>query len=476
MRLAFALLTAVICCSILRTSPCRAAEEEFTPDCLAALSDNKENAAQAIKTLRDAGPPGLEALISTYQAAIDRHRKDPAKTEPMWDRLSTALDAVAARRMRGPPGFTGTPTLPPQSTARASGKPILSLRLLGTLDTEFSCANSRFFRTVLYPNAAVGKTLRENYILHWQSHRPVPKLTIDFGDGRKIERTITGNSVHYILTPDGRVVDVIPGLYGPGAFLRALNNAGQLAKTTDQPNFAARFSTYHAQRLAETQVSWSADLQTLSLMSVPIASLNPAATKPTPTAMAGARITTSKMAVESRPLVAPSPDRQALASRTDDATWAKLAALHARDAHLDASSRAVILEKAGNAVLANRLTLSKRVVEDPTLVMIRNFERSVAEDTVRNEYLFHTQIHEWFVQNQIPSSLDDLNRKVYAQLFLMPHSDPWLGLARPTPIRRCRRMQPQSRRLIPPVSALRARGGHARVLPRRSRLASLAVT
>jgi hypothetical protein len=428
------LAVAVVCGSLLLPAACPAAEEEFTPACLAALSDKKEDAARAIKTLRDAGPPGLEALISTYQSAIDRHRKNPAKTEPMWDRLSTALDAVAAQKDAWAAGlYWYTNLASAERAARASGKPILSLRLLGTLDTEFSCANSRFFRTVLYPDAAVGKTLREHYILHWQSHRPVPKLTIDFGDGRKIERTITGNSVHYILTPDGRVVDVIPGLYGPAAFLRALDNAGQLAKTAGQPNFSQRLSTYHAQRLAETQVSWNADLQTLSLSSVPIASLNPAAPyvgaqQPRPTAMAGARITTSKMAVESRPLVALSPDRQVLASRTDDATWAKLAALHAKDARLDASSRAVILEKAGNAVQANRLTGSKRIVEDPTLVMIRNFERSVAEDTVRNEYLFHTQIHEWFVQNQIPPSLDDLNEKVYAQFFLMPRSDPWLGL------------------------------------------------
>ncbi len=60
--------------------------------------------------------------------------------------------------------------------------------------------------------------------------------------------------------------------------------------------------------------------------------------------------------------------------------------------------------------------------------MIRNFERSVAEDTVRNEYLFHGQIHEWFVRGQVPATLDDLNEKVYAQLFLMPRSDPYLGL------------------------------------------------
>ncbi len=88
----------------------------------------------------------------------------------------------------------------------------------------------------------------------------------------------------------------------------------------------------------------------------------------------------------------------------------------------------MILSKVPDAVAANQLTASKKIVEDPTVRMIRNFERSVAEDTVRNEYLFHGQIHEWFVRGQVPATLDDLSEKVYAQLFLMPRSDPYLGL------------------------------------------------
>src|SRR5205085_7822551 len=113
-----------------------------------------------------------------------------------------------------------------------SGKPILSLRLLGTLDSEFSCANSRFFRTVLYANAEVSKVLSERFVLHWQSVRPVPKVTIDFGDGRVVERTITGNSIHYVLSADGRVIDGIPGLFGPAAFLRELVEAAAHAAVT----------------------------------------------------------------------------------------------------------------------------------------------------------------------------------------------------------------------------------------------------
>ena len=49
-------------------------------------------------------------------------------------------------------------------------------------------------------------------------------------------------------------------------------------------------------------------------------------------------------------------------------------------------------------------------------------------DTVRNEYLLHRQIHEWFATGQSPRELRALNELVYAELFLTPSSDPWLGL------------------------------------------------
>ncbi len=434
MRFMLGRLGVLVLCSICAF---RSGGEDRTALCIATLSENKEDAVRAIAALRSAGPAGLEALISIYQAAIQRHRDNPTKSEPMWDRLSAALDGVAAQKDAWAAGLYWYTDLPAaQRAARESGKPILSLRLLGTLDTEFSCANSRFFRTVLYPNAAVSKTLRENYVLHWQSHRPVPKLTIDFGDGRKIERTITGNSVHYVLAPDGRVVDVIPGLYGPAAFLRALNDAGAIAALTDRPDFARRLAAYHQRPLAIVRQAWDADLRAVGMPAVSAVMLRQAAgqpvvaaaNQPKPTALAGAQISTSKMAVESRPLVALAPNRATLAASTDDETWAKIAALHAADTKLDASSRAVILSKAGGAVAANRVTTSKKEIEDPTVRMIRNFERSVAEDTARNEYLFHSQIHEWFVRNKAPANLDELNEKVYSQLFLMPRSDPWLGL------------------------------------------------
>ncbi len=56
----------------------------------------------------------------------------------------------------------------------------------------------------------------------------------------------------------------------------------------------------------------------------------------------------------------------------------------------------------------------------------------MALDTVRNEYMLRTKLHGWFVTEMAKSSnVETLNEMVYAQLFLTPRSDPWLGLYSP---------------------------------------------
>ena len=56
---------------------------------------------------------------------------------------------------------------------------------------------------------------------------------------------------------------------------------------------------------------------------------------------------------------------------------------------------------------------------------LRNLEKSISEDTMKNEYLLHSQIHRWLAVDTVPD-LDQLNKRVYAELFLTPDTDPWL--------------------------------------------------
>jgi hypothetical protein len=155
--------------------------------------------------------------------------------------------------------------------------------------------------------------------------------------------------------------------------------------------------------------------------------------KGTPTALHAARAATAKTMVDLNIVRALAPRVAQLKASTTDDAWARIAALpaHAEDAKLDEGSRALVRTKLPAAADAGRLAMAKRRVEDPLVRLVANFERSIAEDTVRNEYGFHRTIHEWFAGRLPETAAADvsrLNEKVYAELFLTPSSDPWLGL------------------------------------------------
>ncbi|MEO8584648.1 MAG: hypothetical protein ABI584_00660 [Acidobacteriota bacterium] len=177
------------------------------------------------------GPVRLASLLSSRHSEIEQMKLGLAAGEfrPEWTRLRAEIDAAAHQRDAAWSGLFWYTSLPEAlAAARREGKPVLSLRLLGRLDEELSCANSRFFRTALYANHAVSNELRKNWILHWESVRPAPKVTIDFGDGRTLVRTVTGNSIHYVLDASGKAIDVMPGLWGPEDFLRRVRGAASL--------------------------------------------------------------------------------------------------------------------------------------------------------------------------------------------------------------------------------------------------------
>lgn len=187
-----------------------------------AISDNSKESEIAISELRKLGATGLQTLFETYAAEIENFKKTGV-TDEKWTRIAKALDTVAMQKdVYASKLFWHKDLEKAQAEAKRTKKPILSLRLLGNLNEELSCANSRFFRAILYPNSQISNYLQTNYVLHWQSERPAPKITIDFGDGRKIERTITGNSIHYVLDKDGKVVDALSGLNSPQVFYEFL--------------------------------------------------------------------------------------------------------------------------------------------------------------------------------------------------------------------------------------------------------------
>jgi hypothetical protein len=429
--LSLALIALVVSSSPISAVAMTGGNSNLEPLARLAVSANPAESAPALTALRNQGPAGLDMLFRVYASEIARHVTEPAATgatDPRWLRLTAALDAVSQQRDSYASGlYWYTDLEKAKAAARAEGKPILSLRLLGNLTEEFSCANSRFFRAILYPDPAVSALLREHFILHWKSVRPAPRVTIDFGDGRKLERTLTGNSIHYILDGDGRPLDAIPGLYGPKAFLSELARAENLfrliASLTGRDKDAA-LRSYHLAAKRSTTSQWQADILRAGVIMNADDSIAEADGAPK-SAQQAAPVAVNKAAIELKTVrLVADGNRVSVATPApgDESTaWQKIAALHDGEVKLDARSIAVIRSQYHTL----------RPTHEALLRIINNLERNMAIDTVRNRYLLHSRIHQWFVDGVVKQDVDSLNERVYARLFLTPGSDPWLGLVTP---------------------------------------------
>lgn len=383
-----------------------------------AVSENAAESTAAIEELRALGPAGLEILLTQHADEINRHIAEPtAASTAQWQRITRALDQVGRQKNNFISGlYWYTDLEDAKHAAQETNKPILSLRLLGNLTDELSCANSRFFRTVLYPNAQIRDVLRDRFVLHWQSVRPAPRITIDFGDGRKLERTITGNSIHYVLDTHGQLIEALPGLYGPAAFLRGLAGAETLFQSLAGKNNGERntiLTAYYRDRANKISLAWLDDTKRIGgkvpdrLIVVP--SENGEALRVAPLAV-------TKAAVEIPTLRAMNAASEALGQVTDEQAWKQIAQLHQADYQLD--QRSIALIKRQNQSLS----------DDDLSRLIQKFQELVALDTVRNEYALHSKLYAWMMRPMSRADLEKFNDQVYATLFLTPKSDPWLGL------------------------------------------------
>jgi hypothetical protein len=381
-----------------------------------AIAPAEELSPAVVANLRAMGPAGLQQLL-------DRAASDPSAGESPG--FQAALDTVCAQHdCAASHLYWYTDLAAARAEARRTGKPILSLRLLGRLDEELSCANSRFFRAVLYPDPEVSRLLRDRFVLHWQSMRPVPKVTIDFGDGRRLVGTVTGNSIHYVLDANGRLVDALPGLNGPGAFLRFLEGtaaeAGRMA-ALDDAGYVRELKAYHIDRRAAAQAALTEDFRRLGAVDPERAAAAVVFSGPwtgprEQPALRASERTVGKSTAELPLLLAMSPGAGLM--RAPGVARSPVAELHRQDAKLSEASRRLLLAKAG--------TWMK--IEDPQRA-VGSFEDLIVEDTVRNEYILHSRIHAWLAASRGVPDLAKFNENVYSQIFLTPSSDPWLGLA-----------------------------------------------
>jgi len=102
---------------------------------------------------------------------------------------------------------------------------------------------------VLFSDDQVARAMNERFECSWESVKKVPRVEIDFGDGHKLTRTLSGNVATYFATSDGRVFDIAPGVMTREAFLARLALAAQqalLLATVDESARAESVERYHA--------------------------------------------------------------------------------------------------------------------------------------------------------------------------------------------------------------------------------------
>lgn len=376
-----------------------------------SISEDEAAAREAIAELREMGQAGVDALLTVYADEVAKYARSGDSTSE-WRRIAAAIDTVAMQKDAYASGLYWYTDLDEAlKAAKKRDRPILSLRLLGNLNEEFSCANSRLFRSLLYANKNISGYLRENFVLHWRSVRPAPRITVDFGDGRKIERTVTGNSIHYILADDGRVIDALPGLYSPRAFKLYLEQAHDVFRRVDKLGKREKLLALAAFRKGAADHLMATRKKAFELSDVKLVDSQTGTD-----ALSIAPIAIAKMVTEVTLLRVYDPQAQYIPSIALD-DWRLLAERYEPNAEIDESSKAMIRRQ-------NR-GLSERELS----ALFAKLNEYVSLDTTRNDFLYRTQIYTLLdPSGQLGGDLEQLNSIVYARVFKTPESDEWLGL------------------------------------------------
>jgi hypothetical protein len=358
---------------------------------------------------------GLEALYA-------RHDREPAG--PAKEKLAAQIDAAAHQRYATVSRlYWHTDLASATAAARQQNRPILHLRMLGRLDEDLSCANSRMFRVTLYANQAVNAFLRENFILYWSSERPVPRVTIDYGDGRKLERTITGNSAHYVLDDNGNVLDVLPGLYAPAAFRRELQGSLALAarvRGMSADERARALVGYHGDRVRAARLDWErfAGIVRREQLTAPARIETDLA--------AAQRRTFAKMAIELRDLRYFAKDLAPEAVAEGQVQWWSAVGRELYDLGgprvIDDASRALVVR------LHDAVPGELRTSDQQRDAMIARLEQAIVADTALNQLRLRPQIGREIVRQGGRIDFAALNAWTYAEVFRTPKHDAWLGL------------------------------------------------
>lgn len=105
----------------------------------------------------------------------------------------------------------------------------------------------------MFSSDDVAKFINDSFEPVWESVRPVPIVRIDFGNGNVVTRTLHGNIATYVCNADGRVLDVLPGIYEPQQYAKSLKQLQLLHSWLSWPggaDLARKLRMYHERQAA----------------------------------------------------------------------------------------------------------------------------------------------------------------------------------------------------------------------------------
>jgi hypothetical protein len=100
-------------------------------------------------------------------------------------------------------------------------------------------------RTVTFSDRKVVDFIEKNFVPAWESVAPVTTVTYPLGEERSVQGILTGEIALYVCRPDGKVIDILPGLYSPAATLAALKDALVLYKESDRGQNVSVIQRHH---------------------------------------------------------------------------------------------------------------------------------------------------------------------------------------------------------------------------------------
>ena len=105
---------------------------------------------------------------------------------------------------------------------------------------------------MLFSDESVATQINLHFEPAWESVRDVPMVTIDFGNGTVVRRTLHGNVATYVCTADGHVLDILPGIYEPTTYIDRLNQLKLVYKMTAQTGFAETLKPIYEATIADS--------------------------------------------------------------------------------------------------------------------------------------------------------------------------------------------------------------------------------